>query len=103
MQLPMPLHVWPACLSIRAVAVCVRMRAQHVRTNCACASRLHAPSHRTAGTCGINGSARAARCGRACVVAFGATGRARARWPQVAPGRAAQSRRDGLRDLTTRP
>jgi hypothetical protein len=44
----------------------------------ACASRLHAPSHRTAVTGGIYSSARAARCGRACVVSFGATGRARA-------------------------
>ncbi len=48
---------------------------------CLCAaSRLHAPSHRTAATCGINGSARAARRRpRARVVAFDATGRARAR------------------------
>jgi hypothetical protein len=40
-----------------------------------CAAALCAPSHRTASTCGINSSARAARCGRACVVAVGATGR----------------------------
>ncbi len=38
-----------------------------------------APSHRTAATCGINSSARAALCGRARVVAFGAIGRAHAR------------------------
>jgi hypothetical protein len=39
---------------------------------------LCAPSHRTVATCGIHSSARAARCGRARVVALGATGRARA-------------------------
>ncbi len=32
-----------------------------VATVCACASRLHAPSHRTAATCGSYSSARAAR------------------------------------------
>jgi hypothetical protein len=32
-----------------------------VATVCACASRLHAPSQRTAATCGIYSSARAAR------------------------------------------
>jgi hypothetical protein len=32
-----------------------------VASVCACASRLHAPCHRTAATCGINSSARAAR------------------------------------------
>ncbi len=45
-----------------------------------------------------------ALCGRARAVAFGATGRARARRPQVSRGRAAQTRRNGLAlaDLTTR-
>ncbi len=41
--------------------------------------------------------------GRARVVALGATGRARARRPQVSPGRAVPSRRNGLRELTIRP
>jgi hypothetical protein len=40
-----------------------------------CAAALCAPSHRTAAACGIHSSARTARCGRARVVAFGATGR----------------------------
>jgi hypothetical protein len=39
------------------------------------AAALCAPSHRTAATCGINGSARAVLCGCARVVAFGAIGR----------------------------
>jgi hypothetical protein len=53
---------------------------------------------------------RAAQCSRACVVAlgatrraFGATGRARARRPQVSPGRAARPRRRGLAEVSTRP
>ncbi len=43
-----------------------------------CAPALCAHSRGTAATCGIDSSARAARCGRARVVAFGATGRAHA-------------------------
>ncbi len=85
------------CLCARVCTACVK------RTVCACASRLHAPSHRTAATGGINSSARAALCGRERVVAFVATGRARARRPQVSPGRAARPTRDGLRDKGTRP
>jgi hypothetical protein len=42
-------------------------------------------------------------CGRTRVVAFGATGRARARWPQVPCGRAARPARRGLADMGTRP
>ncbi len=88
MQPPMPLHVWRACLSDKkCVLVDSRGRLRQrvcrfahactacVNELCASASRLHAPSHRTAGTCGINSSARAAFCGRARVVAFGAIGR----------------------------
>ncbi len=82
----------PSVCTARVNELCVR----------ACASRLHAPSHRTAATCGINRSARAARCGRARVVAFGATGRARARRPQVSPGRAARPTRF-MGDNRTRP
>jgi hypothetical protein len=41
--------------------------------------------------------------GCARVVAFGATGRARARRPQVSPGRAARPTRDGQADVTTHP
>jgi hypothetical protein len=41
--------------------------------------------------------------GRARVIAFGATGRARARRPQVSHGRAVPSRRNGLRETRTRP
>ncbi len=40
-----------------------------------CSERVFAPSRRTKATCGINSSARAARCGRVCVVEFGAIGR----------------------------
>jgi hypothetical protein len=75
-----------------------------VASMCACASRLHAPSHRTAPTCGINGSARAAAVVAARAwLRLGATGRARARRPQVSPGRTARPRRNGLADLGTRP
>jgi hypothetical protein len=56
-----------------AVRACVRSVCE--RTACVWAAALCAPSHRTAATCGIYSSARAARCGRACAVAFGATGR----------------------------
>jgi hypothetical protein len=53
------------------VRLCARACTARVSELCAraCASRLHAPSHRTARTCRINRSARAARCGRARVVA----------------------------------
>jgi hypothetical protein len=49
--------------------------------------------------------ARPAPCvgGRARVVAFGATGRARARRPQVSPGRAVPPARRGKREAGTRP
>ncbi len=74
---------------------------------CVRAAALCAPSHRTAATCGIHSSAHASRCGRVCgragVVAFGATGRARARRLQGSPGRAAPSRRNGFSDTGTRP
>jgi hypothetical protein len=70
---------------------------------CVCSGRVGVPSHRTAGTCGITGSARAARCGRVLVVAFAAIGRARARRPQVSLSPIVPSRRNGLRDNRTRP
>jgi hypothetical protein len=70
------------CVRVRArVCVCVRARecvcSRLLVWLCAraCAAALCAPSHRTAVACGINSSARAARCGRARAVAFGATGR----------------------------
>jgi hypothetical protein len=101
-----------ACLCARAnvfvcvplgLSVCSCMQSVCERTVRSCASRLHVPCHRTAPTCGINSSARVALCGHACVVAFGATGRARARLPQVSRGRSARPTRHGLRDMRTRP
>jgi hypothetical protein len=70
-------------------SVGVRLHAQRVDELCAraCASQLHAPSHRTAATCGMNSSARAVRA-----------------WlrSQVPRGRAARPARNGLRELPTR-
>jgi hypothetical protein len=71
-------------------------------------TRVRAPalcshSRGAAATCGINSSARATLCGRACVVAFDATGRARARWPQVSPSPIVPSKRNGLSEKGSRP
>jgi hypothetical protein len=50
------------CLRVPlGLSVCACVHSVCERTVRACASRLHAPSHRTAATCGINGSARVAR------------------------------------------
>jgi hypothetical protein len=86
------------CTFARVCSERVRVYRTRVR-----AAALCTHSRGTAATCGINSSARAACCSRACVVAFDATGRARARWRKVSPSPIVPSRRNGLREEGSRP
>jgi hypothetical protein len=89
-------HMRVFCTSVGILAyvcVCVCVCVRH---GCGFALWRYWPSHRTAGTGGINSSAGgvSSACGLRLV--------RRARLPQVSPGRAAPSRRNGLADVGTR-
>jgi hypothetical protein len=102
-----------ACVSACAclcISIGLRLRARVcVASVCVCSERVRAPRRCARPPIARRRlavlMARPAPCVGGCarVVAFGATGGARARRPQVSRGRAARPRRDGLRDLGTRP